>query len=318
MPTPSVRVSARPDEGDAEQPGDDQARADHDVRAERRARQCHGGDRDQGDAGAAGERVGAAEVGDLVARHEQHDVRRVQRRRQSPRTRRSASRPARRSPPTTMRTVPSTSVEVQISANPTSRSSAACAIAFQPACSTAAASTTTTTSGPGSRCTGSCRCCRVDWPPCCSPSRRTSHRRSPRHAPARRRWLRWPTPLARAGDEAETVTSYLAGSLRQRRTGLGWRSMQSLPDARRRVVADRRRGARRVRRDLLAGRPGLAGGPRRRRRPTLFGRATADEQRWLRGLVTGEVRQGALDSLVQEALAVGRWRPARPRCAGRR
>src|SRR5262245_49254065 len=30
-------------------------------------------------------------------------------------------------------------------------------------------------------------------------------------------------------DEIETVTSYLAGSLRQRRTGLGWRSMQSLP-----------------------------------------------------------------------------------------
>ena len=30
-------------------------------------------------------------------------------------------------------------------------------------------------------------------------------------------------------EEIETVTSYLAGSLRQRRTGLGWRSMQSLP-----------------------------------------------------------------------------------------
>ena len=35
----------------------------------------------------------------------------------------------------------------------------------------------------------------------------------------------------------------------------------------------------------------------------LFGRATAEEQPWLRGLVTGEVRQGALDSLVQEGLA---------------
>ncbi|MGH3361628.1 MAG: ATP-dependent DNA ligase, partial [Nocardioides sp.] len=35
----------------------------------------------------------------------------------------------------------------------------------------------------------------------------------------------------------------------------------------------------------------------------LFGRATADEQAWLRGLVTGEVRQGALDALVQEGLA---------------
>jgi DNA ligase-1 len=35
----------------------------------------------------------------------------------------------------------------------------------------------------------------------------------------------------------------------------------------------------------------------------LFGRATAEEQPWLRGIVTGEVRQGALDSLVQEGLA---------------
>ena len=33
----------------------------------------------------------------------------------------------------------------------------------------------------------------------------------------------------RSAEEIETVTSYLAGSLRQRRTGLGWRSMQSLP-----------------------------------------------------------------------------------------
>ena len=35
----------------------------------------------------------------------------------------------------------------------------------------------------------------------------------------------------------------------------------------------------------------------------LFGRATADEQRWLRGVLTGNVRQGALDALVQEAIA---------------
>ena len=35
----------------------------------------------------------------------------------------------------------------------------------------------------------------------------------------------------------------------------------------------------------------------------LFGRATADEQTWLRGVVTGAVRQGALDALVQEAVA---------------
>ena len=35
----------------------------------------------------------------------------------------------------------------------------------------------------------------------------------------------------------------------------------------------------------------------------LFARMTADEQHWLRGVMTGNVRQGALDALVQEAIA---------------
>jgi DNA ligase-1 len=35
----------------------------------------------------------------------------------------------------------------------------------------------------------------------------------------------------------------------------------------------------------------------------LFGKATEDEQAWLRGIVTGAVRQGALDALLQEAVA---------------
>ena len=37
--------------------------------------------------------------------------------------------------------------------------------------------------------------------------------------------------LAEAGaDEVVTATSYLSGVLRQRRTGLGWRGLTSLPD----------------------------------------------------------------------------------------
>ena len=35
----------------------------------------------------------------------------------------------------------------------------------------------------------------------------------------------------------------------------------------------------------------------------LFGAATAAEQEWLRAVATGNVRQGALDALTQEALA---------------
>ena len=118
--------------------------------------------------------------------------------------------------------------------------------------------------------------------------------------------------LARAGDEAETVTSYLAGSLRQRRTGLGWRSMQALPEP----AAESSLTVREVHEafEHISGLSG-AGSQAARAEATasLFGRATADEQRWLRGLVTGEVRQGALDSLVQEGLAAAGGVPARGR-----
>jgi len=104
-------------------------------------------------------------------------------------------------------------------------------------------------------------------------------------------------------DAIPIVTSYLAGVLRQRRTGLGWRSLQNLPDpAATATLEIQEVDAAFERLAVLAG----AGSQVARAEATrsLFARATADEQRWLRGIVTGEVRQGALDSLVQEGLAV--------------
>lgn len=103
-------------------------------------------------------------------------------------------------------------------------------------------------------------------------------------------------------DEVETVTSYLAGSLRQRRTGLGWRSVASLPEP----AAEPSLTVGEVHQafEAIAALAGAGSqGARAAATAELFGRATAEEQRWLRGLVTGEVRQGALDSLVQEGLA---------------
>ncbi len=102
--------------------------------------------------------------------------------------------------------------------------------------------------------------------------------------------------------ELPVVASYLAGSLLQRRTGLGWRGLRSLPEpaedtsltvqevheAFDRLAALEGAGSQQARADAVA---------------ALFGRATAEEQRWLGGLVTGELRQGALDAQVQEALA---------------
>ena len=111
-------------------------------------------------------------------------------------------------------------------------------------------------------------------------------------------------------DEVETVTAYLSGVLRQRRTGLGWRSLTDLPPPAatstlgveevhatlEQVSAVAGAGSRQARTDLVDG---------------LFGRATAEEQEFLRRLVTGELRQGALDGLMLEAIAAAAEVPGR-------
>ncbi|MGH1562792.1 ATP-dependent DNA ligase [Mumia sp. DW29H23] len=103
-------------------------------------------------------------------------------------------------------------------------------------------------------------------------------------------------------EDLEVVVTYLAGELRQRRTGLGWASLRAMPapadepsltvgevDATFAAMAD------------MSG----AGsqGARAEAAQRLFGAATADEQRFLAGLISGDVRQGALDSIVLDALA---------------
>ena len=112
--------------------------------------------------------------------------------------------------------------------------------------------------------------------------------------------------LGRSREEGDDVVAiavhYLGGSLRQRRTGLGWRGLQQLPPA----AADSSLDAREVDRAFadLAGVSGPGSKAARERLVAdLFGRATVDEQAYLRGLVTGELRQGALDALVLDAVA---------------
>jgi len=102
--------------------------------------------------------------------------------------------------------------------------------------------------------------------------------------------------------ELPIVVSYLGGALLQRRTGLGWRSLMTLPEPAARPtlqVGEVHEAFERI--SLLAGTGSAAA--RSTAVGELFGRATAEEQAWLRGLAVGELRQGALDSLVQEALA---------------
>ncbi|WP_122817703.1 ATP-dependent DNA ligase [Nocardioides pantholopis] len=103
-------------------------------------------------------------------------------------------------------------------------------------------------------------------------------------------------------EELEVVTSYVAGSLRQRRTGLGWRSLTELPSpAEQAALTVGEVDAAFETLSALAG-PGSQAA-RAAAVTALFTRATAAEQGWLRGVVTGEVRQGALDAPVQEAVA---------------
>ncbi|WP_370246760.1 ATP-dependent DNA ligase [Nocardioides sp.] len=109
--------------------------------------------------------------------------------------------------------------------------------------------------------------------------------------------------LARAdAGEIEIVLTYLAGAIRQRRTGVGWRSLADLPPPASaptlEVVAV---DATLERLGTFAG-PGSAGA-RTAALAALLSAATDAEQDWLRRVLTGNVRQGASDALAQEALA---------------
>jgi DNA ligase-1 len=102
--------------------------------------------------------------------------------------------------------------------------------------------------------------------------------------------------------EAEPGAAFLAGELRQRQTGVGWRSVMELPPPAETASLTVTEVADTV--DRLAGISG-AGSQARRRDEVhrLFARATDAEQRLLRGLFTGEVRQGALAGVLTDAIA---------------
>lgn len=109
--------------------------------------------------------------------------------------------------------------------------------------------------------------------------------------------------LAEAGPgDLEIAVSYLGGALRQRRTGLGWRGLTDLPaPAGRPTLTLLEVDA------AFAGMAGESGpgsaGRRSAAAGDLFARATEREQGFLRGLVLGDLRQGAMDALVQEGMA---------------
>ncbi|MGW0430993.1 ATP-dependent DNA ligase [Micromonospora sp. NPDC003197] len=103
-------------------------------------------------------------------------------------------------------------------------------------------------------------------------------------------------------DEIPAGSGYLAGELRQRQTGVGPASLRDLPAPAQQptltvagvdaaiaeIAAVHGAGAQARRRELLG---------------ALFAAATADEQRMLVGLFSGELRQGAQGGLLADAIA---------------
>ena len=102
--------------------------------------------------------------------------------------------------------------------------------------------------------------------------------------------------------ETAAGAAFLAGELRQRQTGVGWASLRELPPA----AAEPSLTVREVD-EAFAAISAISGAgsqaARREAIAALFARATAGEQAFLRALALGELRQGALESVVIDAVA---------------
>ncbi len=104
--------------------------------------------------------------------------------------------------------------------------------------------------------------------------------------------------------EIETAVHYLSGSLPQGRIGIGHRTLHAVADERPAVVSTLAISAV----DATVQAVGASAGPGSSARRTellaaLFGAATAREQDFLLRLFAGELRQGALDGVMTDAIA---------------
>lgn len=104
-------------------------------------------------------------------------------------------------------------------------------------------------------------------------------------------------------DEIEAGVAFLSGELRQRQIGVGWAALRDAPPPATRAPTLTVHDA-----DTAFARIGSMSGPgsqttRRQALHALFAQATSDEQTYLRRLLSGDLRQGALEGLMVQALA---------------
>ena len=111
-------------------------------------------------------------------------------------------------------------------------------------------------------------------------------------------------------DELESAIAYLSGTTRQAKVGVGWVTLQK---AKAHVGTSARLHLRDVDETLerISTTSGKgSAGEKERVLGELFSKATAEEQDFLVRLMTGELRQGALEGIMVEALAKARDLPA--------
>jgi len=102
--------------------------------------------------------------------------------------------------------------------------------------------------------------------------------------------------------EVPIAVAYLSGELPQRQIGVGWAALRDAPPAAAEpslTLTDVDEAFTRI--GALAGKG--SAGERRQLIGDLMGEATADEQHFLVRLLSGELRQGALDGVMTEAVA---------------
>jgi DNA ligase-1 len=104
-------------------------------------------------------------------------------------------------------------------------------------------------------------------------------------------------------DEVPVAVAYLSGELPGGALGVGWAAMRDLP-----APAPGPPAVTLLETEAVLGRIRAAAGPgsqgvRRSELSGLFARLTEPEQRFLRGLISGELRQGALGGVMVEAAA---------------
>jgi DNA ligase 1 len=105
--------------------------------------------------------------------------------------------------------------------------------------------------------------------------------------------------------DIELATAYLCGTVPQQKLGIGYASLLAAAAGTGVVESPPIELAEvNARLDRIAGTSGKgSAADRRRLLAELLSRLTGDERRFLFGLITGELRQGALEGLVLEAVA---------------